>query len=74
MVALMLLLGNNGNNNESLKSIESHRIIANYVAIQLLENIISDYIKIFDTKEYFNLSDVEIMEVYKDEYFTEHAE
>ena len=68
------LLTNNGNNDNSEKSTELHSKIANFLAIKLLENVICDKIKIFDTKEIFNLSEVEIVEFYKDECFTEHKE
>ena len=70
----MLLLNNHGKNHNSEKSIESCSTIVNPIASQLLENIISDQIKIVHAKEYFNLSEEEIMEVYKDEHLIEHTE
>ena len=70
----MLLLNNNVKNHNSEKSIELCSIIANYIASQLLQNIISNKIKIFDTKEYFSLSKEEIIEVCKEEHFTDCTE
>ena len=49
-------------------------MIANSISIQLLENIISEKIKIFGATEYFSLSKEEIVEVYKEEYFTDWTE
>ena len=67
----MLLLNNNGKNHKSEKSIESCSMIANSISGQLLENIISDQINIFDARECFSSSEEEIMETCKDEYFTD---
>ena len=50
MMALMLLINNKYNNRNSEKNIESCGIITNAIATQLLENVIIDKIKIFDTK------------------------
>ena len=49
-------------------------MIANSIVNQLLENVMNDHIKVFDKKECFNLLDMEIMEVCKDECFSEHTE
>ena len=64
----MLLLNNNGNNRNSVKSIGFHSIIFNYVVIQLFENTKND------KNEYFNLLNMEIMEVCTDENFSENTE
>ena len=49
-MSLTLLLNNKGNNRNSRKSIELYGIIANTIATQLLENIGTKKIKIFDAK------------------------
>ena len=67
-MALMLLLNHNGNNNNSVKSIESYGIISDDIATQLLEIVVTNKIKIFNKKEYFNLSDQEMLDVYEDEH------
>ena len=74
IVALMLLHNNNGNNINLDKSIDSHSAIGNAIATQLLEDIISGNIKIFDMEGHFNLSEMKIMEAHKDKYFAEHTE
>ena len=49
-------------------------MLVNAIAIQLLEDVIADHIKIINKREYFNLSCVEIMDIHKDEYFKEYTE
>ena len=50
IAALMLLLNNDGNNRNSVKSIGLHSMISNSIVIQLLENVQNDHANIFDKK------------------------
>ena len=49
-------------------------MITNYIVIQLLEKVTNDHVKIFDKNECFILLNMEIIKVYKDQYFSEHTE
>ena len=53
---------------------ELNRMISNSLVIQLLKNVTNYYIKIFYKNECFNLLNMDIVEVFKDENFSEHTE